>query len=269
MTTKTSIQHRLELVFPENEQGRREELNELFSEWRSAMIEAFPDDKRSLAEGFVWDGFYPYYFSQPLKILFVGKESLGLAGCDYLEEILNAYRVTKAIGSHHLNVHKFHSRLLYVAHGLLNGYPEWGSIPYADQIGETFATADGISFAFMNISKLSNQSKNWQADAGLMGASVGASRSARRFIQDEIALLAPDLVISMNLGPFLNDLGSRDCEVHGRNVDRCLLTSSNHKSVLLDAWHFSYLKVKDNEGIYLPICEAVEAARRDGWFERP
>jgi hypothetical protein len=269
MNPESPTQKRLSLEFPENERNRREKLIELFTEWRAAMTEALPDDKKPLAEGFVWDGFYPYYFNQPLKILFVGKESLDLAGCDYLEEILNAYRETKKIGKQHLNVHRFHNRLLYVAYGLIHRNWRWQDIPYADRIGDDFATSKGISFAFMNVSKFSNESENWQADIGLMQTSVASSSDSRSFVQEEIALLAPDLVISMNLGPFLDALGSRDLEVFGKNVNRSLLTSAGHKSLLLNTWHFSYLKAKDIEDIYLPICDAVEAAGRDGWLERP
>lgn len=255
------------LIFPKEELERRENLMALFHEWQIAMKQALPPEQASAADGLVRDGFYPHYFRQPLKILFIGKECLGLEGCDYLEVLLSSYREGKYVGKQHLNTHKFHSRLLYVAYGLLNGYPEWKDIPYADKIGDSFATPDGISFAFMNVSKFSNETSHWQAHTELMHSSVSASKTQRSFIEEEIAFLEPDIVISMNLGPFLNALGSREEERRNPNVNRSRLTSHGHRSVLLDAWHFSYTKVKDIDQIYLPICEAVKEAAAEGLIQ--
>jgi len=252
--------------FPKEEIPQRIKLTSLFVEWQEAMKAALPPEQAQQVDGFVRDGFYPYYYRQPLKILFVGKESLGLEGCDYLDVLLQAYREAKRVGKVHLNTHKFHSRLLYVAYGLLNNGMEWKEIPFADKIGDTFATEEGISFAFMNVSKFSNETPRWQAHTELMLSSVNASKAQRCFIEEEIALLQPDLVISMNLGSFLDALGSREGEVRNPNLNRSRLTSHGHQSVLLDTWHFSYTKVKDIEQIYLPLLEAVKAATDDGWI---
>jgi hypothetical protein len=266
MTTETDDKSPSCLIFPEEEIERRKNLLALFDEWQTTMKGTLPPEQALRGGEFVCDGFYPYYFRQPMKILFVGKECLGLEGCDYLEVLLTSYRKAKSIGKQHLNTHKFHSRLLYVAYGLLNNYPEWKDIPCADKIGDTFATTDGISFAFMNVSKFSNETDYWQAQTDLMRSSVDASNVQRRFIEEEIALLEPDLVISMNLGSFLDALGTRNEEQRNPNVSRSRLTSHGHRSVLLDTWHFSYTKVKNVEQIYLPVCDAVKGALDDGWM---
>jgi len=136
------------LVFPESESARRQALLDLFAEWEAALGASLPPHQAHFADTFVRDGFYPHYFSQPLKILFIGRESLGIAGCDYLDVLLSSYRENKYVGKQHLNIHRFHSRLLYVAYGLLNDHVRWEDIPPADEIGDTFATPEGISFAF-------------------------------------------------------------------------------------------------------------------------
>lgn len=258
------------LKFPESEIAPRKALNDLFDEWQATMAAILPLDKADLIDYFVRDGFYPFYFSQPLKILFVGKECLDLAGCDYLEVLLKSYRTDKTVGDQHLNTHKFHSRLLYVAYGLLNGGPEWDDIPFADVIGDTFATPEGISCAFMNVSKFSNEreeSGHWAANHSLMDFSVLASGIQRRFVEEQIAILKPDVVISMNLGPFLDNLGTRESEIRSHDLNLSRLTSQGHSSVLVDAWHFSYTRVDSVKNIYHPIRESLRRAADQGWLD--
>lgn len=268
MNTELEPKEKL-LEFPENEIALRKALNDHFDEWKATMAAALPDDKAGLVNYFVRDGFYPFYFSQPLKILFVGKECLDLAGCDYLEVLLKSYRTDKTVGDQHLNTHKFHSRLLYVAYGLLNGFPEWDDIPFADVIGDTFATPEGISCAFMNVSKFSNERKesgHWAANHSLMNSSIAASGIQRRFVEEQIAILKPDVVISMNLGSFLDHLGKREDETRSHDLNLSRLTSHGHISVLLDAWHFSYTRVNSEKNIYHPIRVALKSAANQGWL---
>lgn len=253
-------------LFPDEEEEDRQELLRLFGDWRGQMQEVLPAEEKCLVDGFVSDGFYPHYFSQPIRILFVGRECLNLWGLDYLEILLGAYRESKKIGKQHLNQHRFCSRQLYVAFGLLNGFPEWKTIPMASEIGDTFATSSGISFAFMNVSKFSNEQDEtgeWKAQIPLIESSVAASEGKRNFIEEEISLLKPNVVITMNLGRFLDPLGDRKKISGDGNVERFAMTSAGHSTLLLDAWHFSSSKDSVKQ-IYVPICTAVRDSISEG-----
>lgn len=57
---------------------------------------------------------------------------------------------------------------MYIAYGLIKNEKSYGDIPWANTIADTFGTDEGISFAFINISKFSNESKNWQSDYDLI-----------------------------------------------------------------------------------------------------
>ena len=169
------------LVFPDGEeQVARKGLKNLFGDWQAHMQRSLPATQSHLAAGFVWDGFYPNYFRQPIRILFIGREALGLKSCDYLDVMLSAYRVAKRIGeegrSKHLNASYFHARMFHIAWGVINGFADWDDIPWAAELADTFATGQGLSFGFMNVSKLSNEDpKRWSANWPLIRMAVGAS----------------------------------------------------------------------------------------------
>lgn len=218
-------------------------------------------------EWMVFDGFYPHYFSKKPRILFIGREAREIAGENYLDKLYPAYRTTKQIGDvdgQHLNASKFHSRMLYMAYGLMNRLPEWKNIPDADKIGDSFATAEGVSFAFMNLSKFSNESEFWPSNWKMIQDSVRLATHGRNFIAEEIALLEPDIVITMNLKGYFPVLG--ESVTHLASYSGCVsastLSSCGHKSLLLDSFHFSARK-RGLEHFYQPICEAVRSHFHD------
>lgn len=246
-----------QLIYPECEKQQLAAVSVLMQAWADKFAET--PDLRKLADQFVADGFYPYYFQQKIKLLFVGRESLGMSGLDYISELFNAYKNNR-IGNCHINQPgcSFHNRLMYVAYGLLNGMPEWQTIDYADKLTPRFGEKDGFSFAFMNISKLSNESANWQANWRLINAAVKASTHERNFIQEEVALLEPDVVIAMHLDKaHLDSIGSSKLLEENQNISAYALKTANRLTLLLNTWHFSAPNKKDISEIYLPICEMV------------
>lgn len=246
------------LAYPEAEAPKLEALRLLFQDWMQASIQAAPAMKE-LIEGMVFDGFYPHYFSRRPRILFIGREAREIEGFNYLDLLHAAYRTGKKIGSQHLNQNLFHRRMLYTAHGLQNGLPEWKDIPDASVIGNTFATPDGVSFAFMNLSKFSNESEFWPSNWRMIQDAVRLATQQRKFIAEEIAILQPDLVISMNLEGHFSSLGEEvtPLAATSRDVSTWRLTSQGHSSLLLDSFHFSAPGKRDLEHFYLPILDAV------------
>lgn len=180
------------LKYPNQELVLKKQIDNLNRKWN----EIINQEDTELGDLFVSDGFYPFYTKQSIKILFIGKESLDLAGDDYIETMYNAYK-EGIIGCYALNDNRnfFHSFMLYVAWGILHDCPNFNDIPEDIEIVKDFAAEMGISFAFMNISKLSNN-KRWEADKPLMTKFLNISKKVD-LIAKEISKLKPHLIIGM------------------------------------------------------------------------
>ena len=248
------------IQYPASEKEKLAQIETLFKAW----YKNFKDKKfikQYTANDIIFDGFYPYYFSQKRKILFIGRESYWANGCNYISYIFDAYK-KNYIGVKHINQYPFHRRMMYVAYGLNNSFINFQKIPCADKIAEQFGTSTGVSFAFMNISKFSNESKNTNSDLELIDSSfVASSNKDNNFILKEIDILEPDIVITMNLGQIekmsafgkLNELFLSE-QVYAYKFN----TQSKSNILLLDTFHFSARNKQEENDYYLPIVKAVK-----------
>lgn len=247
-----------EVEYPQTESSKLKQISELMSEWKNSLS----DNEKAI---FVEDGFYPNYFSKKPKILFIGRESLEVSGENYIELLFDSYVNSKKVGSRHLNQNAFHRRLLFLAYGILNRkstLSDYNAMPSADIIGDTFATENGVSFAFMNISKSSND-KTVQADWGLIEESIS---NGLQFIKKEIEILEPDVIITGNIGGYFFKI-FKEIRVVDRlwsdldkECDVCIheLSIGGKIIPLLDCWHFSNFKKRDFENFYEPICRYLK-----------
>jgi hypothetical protein len=240
------------ICFPDNEKPKLDLLEQLFREWHQYFANNGLALEKHTADDMVFDGFYPHYFSQKKRILFIGREPRGISGRNYLDELYPCYHDTKCVGNRPLNSHAFHRRVIRIAYGIVNGLPKWHDIPKATKIGDTFGVADGLSFAFMNISKLSNDG-GWQADWPVINASHSLSRE---FQCKEVAILEPQVVITMKLENTIYSLGEMT-PVHDSNLAKSFwLGSGGNRSLLIETSHFSARR-GDNAGFYEPIRDAI------------
>lgn len=228
------------LAYPPSESTKLAQIQRLFDDWETHFASLPQGSLCDTFEGITQDGFYPYYFSQRLRILFIGKESVGLDSHNYLEVLAHCYRTEKRVGDQHLHTAAFHSRMLHIAHGILHDIDDWDEIPWASEIGDTFAMEDGISFAFMNLSKVSNESGDWKADWDSISSASKASLEPRNFPREQIELLEPDVIISMNiaerLAPVLGEM-SQFCAT-GQAEGYSVMVSGK-RTLLINTWHFS------------------------------
>jgi hypothetical protein len=247
------------LTYPAAETAKLEALDQLFQEWQQTALGMAPERSQQIKE-MVFDGFYPHYFSKRPRLLFIGREARGLSGCNYLDCLGHAYRHSKRIGRQHLNRSPFHRRLLRIAHGLQTGLPPLHEIPAASRIGDSFATEAGVSFAFLNLSKFSNESSSWPSNWAYIQEAVRQATSEQRFVSRQIALLEPEIVITMNLRHYHWVLGEECPSLAGPQgpVSAWALTSQGHQSLLLDGFHLSAPRKRDLDDFYLPICSAVK-----------
>ena len=249
-----------DLSYPKNEKQKLGALKKLFQEWHSQ----FERKGSPEVQGMVFDGFYPYYLSQTKKILFIGWEALGMPCDNYINVICDCYNHNDPIGvgpnPKKLNAHLFHSRMLYLAYGILNKMPAWADIPFAEEIGKNVGKRGGVSFAFMNISKASNTSGDHTANRSVINEAYSLSTKPRNFIQEEIAILEPDIIIAMNLGEKLASLGPLTA-IHPRKYPNAFwLALENHRPLLIETPHFSARKGGE-KFFYIPVCKAIQRSK--------
>lgn len=237
--------------YPKDERTLLSEVRQLMEEWK-----AYAGDPL-----FTTDGFYPYYTHQPVKVLFVGREGIGLAGCDYIESLYHAYKQNR-IGNKSVNRYSFHRRMLYMLYGIQRGFPEWKDIPTAQHIAQNFATPYGVSCAFLNLSKTSNEREHWNTDWQALQVSL---EKGEPYLKKEIALLNPDLIISSNVG--LNTAFCKKPELVSKHPEDLLdvhVCELNGRQIYwFNTFHFSAVgRGRGNKGLtdfdsfYAPIRDA-------------
>jgi hypothetical protein len=260
------MQFKPTIEYPEDEKIKLDLLENLFREWHQHFANNGLTPKSHVASGIVVDGFYPHYFNQKKKILFIGWEPVDIPGCHYIDILYKCYRETKRIGDRHLNQSQFHYLMMYVAYGILNGMPTWQAIPCASKIGDTFGCPDGLSFAFMNISKLSNEI--WQANHRIINTAHALSTQPRNFIQQEVAILEPHIVITMcrTKKDKIASLGQLTPIHASKQAESYWLDSGNHRSLLINTWHFSAHKT-NIDSFYTPICDEIRRSEASTIFE--
>ena len=150
---------------------------------------------------------------------------------------------------------------MYIAYGLIKNEKSYGDIPWANTIADTFGTDEGISFAFINISKFSNESKNWQSDYDLIFKFLNGSSSDENMFAKEIDIINPDIIIGMNLDELYYKIGKLSDSKHfGNNKQVCLqkITTSKKSYTLIDCYHFSAPYKGWERDYFNPVFEAFE-----------
>lgn len=246
------------LEYPQNEQVFYKRNNEILNEWNKYI-----SDKKIIdgynPDSFVTDGFYPYYYSQKIKILYIAKESRGLSGCDYIETLYDAYKENQ-INNLHIDNRKrrFHNRMFRITYGIEHGFLSWDEIPCASELTQDFATKNGISFAFMELSKFSNETEHFATYIPLVNNFIEISKNEHRnFWNDQIRNLDPDIIITMRLLGSLNALGPVTV-IDNKKYPREYSLNVGEKDIkIIDTYHFSYWKEDPNKCFYRPIIDIV------------
>lgn len=252
-------------LYPPDERPLRLRLTALLEDWKretakSTVVwradgKSYPGDSY-----FASDGFLPYYYRQKPKVLFIARETRYIAGQDNIEIILKkCWENPGGIGGENLL-----RRMLLIAYGIRHG----GTVPFEAldprELCALAGTGGGFSFAFMEISKYSNENDDGaSADTDLMRSFFENSNIRNRnFIREELSLLDPDLVITMNLWD-----GKIACEYlelalgeapfidmpHPSAARRSLVINGRTRP-LIDLYHFSSRK-SDGEDFYKPVMQ--------------
>lgn len=246
------------LNFPDSEHAQLATLNNLFTNWHNDATQISFDNNRT-ADDIVFDGFFPYFSAQICKVLFIGRESLGLTGDHYLDLMHSCYK-TGRLGDKTLNQSQFHALMLRITYGLNHNCCPWDEIPAANEIAKTFATADGMSFAFMNLSKFSNDSDHYQADWTLIDSfTKNFANQKENYFNKQIEIINPDIIVTMNLEQRLKVLGELSALEFTPNAGYFKLKCADRNILLMDLHHFSAVKPHEDT-FYSPILNGLKTS---------
>jgi hypothetical protein len=180
-----------------------------------------------------------------------------MTGDHYLDCLHSCYKEGK-VGEKTLNQSQFHALMLRISYGLNNNNSPWHKIPAAKQIAEQFATERGISFAFMNLSKFSNDSGHYQADWPLIDNFISSfTNQAENLFNTEIEIIDPDIIVTMNLERRLETLGELTTLEYTPNAAYYKIKCGKKSILLMDLYHFSAAK-NHEEAFYTPILRGIE-----------
>lgn len=254
-------------LYSKTEQAKLHALEALFTKWEKMVGDR---------EGywFVPDGFYPRYFAQKTKILYIGRDAYNVYE-SYITQFMQQY-LTGRMGDNGVNINrvKFHKMLIKVAYGLIHDCPWRATKAHPEQIPSAFEICqDGkvferATFAFMNLCKWTHEHvKEGGKDEKEKGTGWGVDREAvdefvnksvtqkRNFFLEEIELLDPDIIITLHHMPNLiarwtGNLAKRVAT----NGNCCVYRLSNgkHERMIFDPWHFSSWKSEERD-IYNPL----------------
>ena len=216
-----------------------------------------------LNDGLNFDGFYPYYTKQRFKILFIGKEGVGMSGCDYIQALNTDIKCNLIRGYRTVDQEDFFARQLYISYGLnfdQKNFIEYDKMEWASLIGtDYFANKNGISFSFINLSKFDNPGTyGFQADTKRINKYIKITKD-EKFMQRQIELLNPDLIVTMNIFDF--DKFYTDDEIEWKNNYTGYFIYNNRKYPIIDSYHFSSNPGHENFKtlFYHPILEAIKS----------
>jgi len=242
----------------QKDKEKRKDLRNIYDAWEKVISSKTPI--RSPVDGeyyapityFNEDGFYPGYFSAKPRILFIGREARLYSNKDGIP----IDTITEDDPESWLN-YNLYKRILYLVHGIKGkGKYQFENIRL-EQVLEKMKTNNKFGFAFINISKYSNDG-NYEANYKLINQFLADSELEKRnFIREEIELLEPDIIITANLW------GSKISKKYldmifpkknfdppdDKNIEACLYNYNlkGRKIKLLETYHFSAYNKKNRK----------------------
>ena len=237
-------------------------INKLLADWKKVIQKNNP----ALAELFTLDGAFPGYASAFPKILFIGRESRFAPNGDRISSDLAWFKTLNSddgLGAYWRRI----ISMVYLIQAGGKCAPE--QLPDARDILARMKATGNYGFAIMNISKyLNTADDSGTSNFKLINQFLADSDlGSRNFIQEEITLLEPDIIITANLW---------DCGIKRKYIDMIFPPQSlstprfdrkknaclqnfrlNGRTIKrLDTYHFS-TPGNDQELFYDPIAELL------------
>ena len=242
---------------------KREQINSLMSDWRSEIASKDRSEyfkKEDPLSYFVSDGFFPGYFGQEKKVLFIGREARYAAG-DYIESSIK--------GDNEKNDHNkshFTRVMYYIVQGIKgNGKLEFENLKKANDYAKEMVNTNDYGFAFMNISKYTNDTdEGANADFYMINKFLEHSNLEKRnYFREELEILDPDIIITMNLWDGHIDrkyldlcFGKIELDINDGKVNFVNIILNNKNVKLLNTYAFS-IRYSEHEYFYDPLMELI------------
>ncbi|GMO36179.1 MAG: hypothetical protein Ta2B_16270 [Termitinemataceae bacterium] len=258
----------LKLFANNNEKEKLGEISKLMHDWVKEISNhkiKFRDDNKNYnsEDYFVEDGFFPNYFNQEIKVLFIGREARGISGLNIVNVVMNNMRSDSG------QTGSFWRRIFYMTYGIkTKGKVKWEDVPYVYDIENEIIKTQKYSLAIMNFSKYSNDCDDGaKADIKLINRFCEDTNFEKRnFFKEEISILDPDVIITANIWDgkidekYLNLAFGEEkvIKIIGDN-DACFkLININGKSIkVIDLYHFSRPGVEDKKYYYDPVVKLL------------
>jgi hypothetical protein len=261
--------------FSGEEAEKRRQIVALMTDWQAEITRKYtenPDPEywegQDPLSYFIADGFFPGYYKQKTKVLFIAREPLPMGEeHDGVQNLL-----TKGLNAQKL----FIRRLLYIVQGVREGGRlQYESLEFTKDYTKELASTNDYGYAFMNMSKYANwlDDNTQKADFNFINQFLEDSNLGKRnFFREEIEILDPDVIITMNLGK----MADAHTLIDQKYLDLCFgkiewekIQPDNDKKVkktsisingkcikLLNSYHFSS-GGSDKDDFYNPIMELI------------
>lgn len=268
------MEDRIAEHFMDIEAEKRKAICSLMDEWRTAVASALTyfRDCGEYCTGdayFCADGFFPNYYNQKHKVLFVARETRDMAEGDYIEEFIGYFK-----DNNDHNQKAFTRHILQIVQLIKNdGKIEFDELMSANDYAKKMVDTRDYGFAVMEISKYSNDTKDGgKADWKLINKFLEDSHLEKRYyFQEELKILDPDYIITGNL---------LDGKIEKKYLDLCFgklmplqgypkdapeatlyeMDLGGKKVKLVDTWAFA-LPGYDEDCFYTPIKELLFSGR--------
>ncbi|WP_315601350.1 hypothetical protein [Treponema socranskii] len=188
--------------YSEFEKQKNHDLDKLMNEW----IEQLSKNKTPIDNGnkettipqdcFAKDGFFPGYFDQKRKTVFIGRETRNIGGYDFRDTTKEFFDKDFS------NKNSWWRHIFYIVYGIkTEGKFPFENIPTALEILNKMRETKDFGFACINISKYSNDDPdNWETNTDLVDRFLKDSELEKtNFFQEQLKILDPDIIITANL----------------------------------------------------------------------
>lgn len=224
---------------------KTEQLFQLFEKWKKKHREESADDFKITGEKFkhIDKGYFcadgiideNVYDKEPVKVLFLSNES----NIDGQKDEKGAYKLWKGVSCRNQNFRNYYN----------DGRDEWGG-RMRERICSLYQTIiNDFSlpvhkyanrFAFMNLNK--------RGGAGSIGNGTHIKHYCylyKDFINEEISIIHPDLIIWLGLKTFKMNIKKKYLNAKNDNGDWYI--EANGKQIpLIGTWHTSYTRMRKN-----------------------
>jgi hypothetical protein len=256
--------------FPTSERGKRKALHSLMNDWVHKVSKCEikyrgKGKKYSGIDCFSSDGFFPNYYNQDIKVLFIGREARKFdQEQDFIERFVREFK------TENFNEKIFWRRVLKVIYGISNcGKIQFKDVISATEISRKISVSNNLSFAIMNFSKFYNESIDAEkADYKLINKFIEESElDKRNYFFEELELLNPDIIITANLwngkikDEYLNTCFNSPKKISkGKKIDIFEMKLNNKDVTMIDTFHFS-CPGSDKLCYYDPIMKYIKGIK--------